>query len=80
MGVMYFRVLEMATEELGNPAYHKYDLEAWMPGRNDYGETCSASNCTDFQSKRLSITYNGPYKEDGLPRTRMKYPHSVREY
>ena len=32
------RVLEMPTEELGTPAYHKYDLEAWMPGRQAFGE------------------------------------------
>lgn len=32
------RVLEMPTEELGTPAYHKYDLEAWMPGRQSFGE------------------------------------------
>ena len=38
-GVTYVcRVLEMPTEELGTPAYHKYDLEAWMPGRQAFGE------------------------------------------
>lgn len=33
-----FRVLDMPTQELGPPAYRKYDIEAWMPGRNGYGE------------------------------------------
>lgn len=33
-----FRVLDMPTQELGPPAYRKYDIEAWMPGRNSYGE------------------------------------------
>jgi len=52
----------MPTEELGAPAYRKYDIEAWMPGRGSYGEVSSASNCTDYQSRRLNICYN---KEDG---------------
>jgi seryl-tRNA synthetase len=33
-----FRVLDMPTEELGAPAYRKYDMEAWMPGRDGWGE------------------------------------------
>lgn len=32
------RVLDMPTQELGAPAYRKFDIEAWMPGRNSYGE------------------------------------------
>ncbi len=52
-----YRVLDIASGDLGNPAYKKYDLEAWMPGRNDYGEITSTSNCTDFQSRRLNIKY-----------------------
>eukprot|EP00731_Ephydatia_muelleri_P028083 Em0019g956a len=54
---LHFRVLDMPTEELGAPAYRKYDIEAWMPGKGEYGEVTSASNCTDFQSRRLSIEY-----------------------
>ncbi|KAJ3028058.1 UNVERIFIED_CONTAM: seryl-tRNA synthetase [Siphonaria sp. JEL0065] len=50
-----FRVLNMPTEELGAPAYKKYDMEAWMPGKNAWGEISSASNCTDYQSRRLNI-------------------------
>ncbi len=66
----------MSTEELGSPAYQKYDLEVWMPGRDSFGETCSASNCTDFQSRRLSITYKSPVMEDG--RNKVVHPHTVR--
>ena len=47
----------MATEELGAAAYRKYDIEAWMPSKMDYGEICSASNCTTYQSRRLNIHY-----------------------
>lgn len=39
----------MATHDLGAPAYRKYDIEAWMPGMERYGEISSASNCTDYQ-------------------------------
>lgn len=55
-----FRVLDIATGDLGGPAYRKFDLEAWMPGRGtagEYGEVTSASNCTDYQSRRLDIRY-----------------------
>lgn len=56
LGIPY-HVLNIATEDLGNPAYKKYDLEAWMPGRGSYGEITSTSNCTDFQSRRLNIKF-----------------------
>ena len=55
-----FRVVDICTGDLGNPAYRKYDLEAWMPGRGEHGEwgeVTSTSNCTDFQSRRLNIRY-----------------------
>ncbi|NXN06303.1 SYSM protein, partial [Sylvia borin] len=35
---LHFRVLDMPTEELGLPAYRKFDVEAWMPGRGKFGE------------------------------------------
>ncbi|XP_029335846.1 serine--tRNA ligase, mitochondrial isoform X2 [Mus caroli] len=54
---LHFRVLDMPTQELGLPAYRKFDIEAWMPGRGRYGEVTSASNCTDFQSRRLYIMF-----------------------
>ncbi|KAA8915587.1 hypothetical protein TRICI_002275 [Trichomonascus ciferrii] len=47
------RVLDMPPHELGAPASRKYDIEAWMPGRGDWGEISSASNCLSFQSRRL---------------------------
>ncbi|MBQ3921857.1 MAG: serine--tRNA ligase, partial [Spirochaetales bacterium] len=56
LGIPY-RVLNVSSGDLGNPAYKKYDLEAWMPGRNDYGEITSTSNCTDYQSRRLNIRF-----------------------
>jgi seryl-tRNA synthetase len=55
-----YRVVDTATGDLGGPAYRKYDLEAWMPGRGEggeYGEVTSTSNCTDYQARRLGIRY-----------------------
>ena len=55
-----YRVIDTATGDLGGPAYRKYDLEAWMPGRGaagEWGEVTSTSNCTDYQSRRLNIRY-----------------------
>lgn len=54
---LHFKVLDMPSGDLGAPAYRKYDVEAWMPGLNRYGEISSASNCTDYQSRRLNIRY-----------------------
>jgi seryl-tRNA synthetase len=58
-----YRVIDTCTGDLGGPAYRKYDLEAWMPGRGDggeYGEVTSTSNCTDFQARRLNVRYKVP--------------------
>lgn len=54
---LHFKVLDMPTGDLGAPAYRKFDIEAWMPGLERYGEISSASNCTDYQSRRLNIRY-----------------------
>ncbi len=54
LGIPY-RVLEMCTGDLGAIASRKYDLEAWMPGRGDYGEITSTSNTDDFQARNLNI-------------------------
>lgn len=59
LGIPY-RVVDTATGDLGGPAYRKFDLEAWMPGRGaagEYGEVTSTSNCTDYQSRRLNVRY-----------------------
>ena len=59
-----YRIVDTCTGDLGGPAYRKFDIEAWMPGRGDkgeWGEITSASNCTDYQARRLGIRY----KEQG---------------
>jgi seryl-tRNA synthetase len=60
-----YQVIDTCTGDLGGPAYRKFDLEAWMPGRGDkgqgeYGEVTSTSNCTDYQARRLNIRYRVP--------------------
>lgn len=55
-----YRIVDTATGDLGGPAYRKFDLEAWMPGRGDageWGEVTSTSNCTDYQARRLNSRY-----------------------
>jgi seryl-tRNA synthetase len=55
-----YRVVDTATGDLGGPAYRKFDLEAWMPGRGEageFGEVTSTSNCTDYQARRLGIRF-----------------------
>ncbi len=67
-----FRVVDTCTGDLGSPAYRKWDLEAWMPGRNggEWGEVTSTSNCTDYQARRLNIKFKD---EDG----KNKYLHML---
>src|SRR3984957_8239759 len=62
LGIPY-RVIDTCTGDLGGPAYRKFDLEAWMPGRNEFGEVTSASNCTDYQARRLGIRCKGGDKK-----------------
>ena len=52
-----YRVIDTASGDLGGPAYRKFDIEAWMAMKNNYGEITSTSNCTDYQSRRLNIKY-----------------------
>ena len=59
-----YRVVEICTGDLGGAAYRKFDLEAWMPGRDAYGEVTSTSNTTDYQARRLQIRYR---KNGGRP-------------
>jgi seryl-tRNA synthetase len=73
-----FRVVDTCTGDLGAPAYRKWDLEAWMPGRanpptpsgGEWGEVTSTSNCTDYQSRRLNVKYKD---DDG----KNKFVHSL---
>lgn len=52
-----YRVMQMCTGDMGEPQYKKYDIETWMPSRESYGETHSASAILDFQARRANIKY-----------------------
>lgn len=59
LGIPY-HVLSMCTGDMGEPQHKKFDVEAWMPGKNGYGETGSASNMLDFQTRRNNIKVQMP--------------------
>lgn len=52
---LHYRVVVVCGGDSSVPSAKTYDVEAWMPGRKEYGETSSISNCTDFQARRLGI-------------------------
>ena len=50
-------MVNICTGDMGTVAAKKYDLEAWLPGRGEYKEIVSCSNCTDYQANRLKMRY-----------------------
>ncbi len=56
-----YRVVNVCTGDLGRGQAQKFDIEAWMPSRNSYGETHSASRFYEFQARRMNLRY----KKDG---------------
>ncbi|MFD5477006.1 serine--tRNA ligase [Streptomyces hawaiiensis] len=50
-----YRVIDVASADLGSSASRKFDCEAWIPTQGKYRELTSTSDCTEFQSRRLSI-------------------------
>lgn len=59
----------MATQELGAAAFRKFDVEAWMPSKQSFGEICSASDCTSYQARRLNICYLNDKNQKDLVHT-----------
>ena len=59
---LHGRVVDIAVGDLGSSAARKYDVEVWLPGQDAYRELTSASNCTDYQARRLRCRYR---TEDG---------------
>ncbi|MGI9015508.1 MAG: serine--tRNA ligase [Euzebya sp.] len=59
---LHGRIVDIAVGDLGDSAARKYDLEVWLPGQQRYRELTSASNCTDYQARRLRARYR---TEDG---------------
>ncbi|MGW0337201.1 serine--tRNA ligase [Streptomyces sp. NPDC003011] len=52
-----FRVIDVASGDLGSSAARKFDCEAWIPTQGKYRELTSTSDCTEYQSRRLSIRF-----------------------
>ena len=50
-----YRVIDVASGDLGASAARKFDIEAWIPSYGDYREVTSTSNCTEFQARRLKV-------------------------
>ncbi|MFM8329803.1 MAG: serine--tRNA ligase [Actinomycetales bacterium] len=54
-----YRVIDVATGDLGSSANRKFDCEAWIPTQNAYREVTSTSNCSEFQARRLNVRVKG---------------------
>jgi len=65
-----YRAMLMCTGEMGEPQVKKYDIETWMPGRGQYGETMSDSNMGDFQARRANIRFRSV-------KGKLEYPHML---
>ncbi|MBI1975009.1 MAG: serine--tRNA ligase [Parcubacteria group bacterium] len=72
LGIPY-RVVEMCAGDLGAQAARKFDLEAWMPGRGDWGEVTSTANTTDYQARRLGVRY----RMHGAGQQGVEYVHTL---
>ena len=59
-----YRVVNVCTGDLGRGQVQKFDIEAWMPSRNAYGETHSASRFYDFQARRMNLRYKNEKKKN----------------
>jgi seryl-tRNA synthetase len=56
-----YRVIDVASGDLGASAARKFDIEAWIPTQGKYREVTSTSNCTEFQARRLDIRMRGEH-------------------
>ena len=75
-----FRIIDVATADLGSSAVRKFDCEAWIPTQNAYREVTSTSNCTDFQARRLNIRFkdeNGTRPVATLNGTLVAVPRTI---
>ena len=61
---LHGRVVDIAVGDLGASAARKYDIEVWLPGQQAYRELTSASNCTDYQARRLRTRYRTGRRRD----------------
>lgn len=74
---LQFQILDMPDNDLGLSAKRKYDIEAWLPGRQRFGEISSTSNCGDYQSSRLDIKYSQMTERDNQLQIDTGFVHTV---
>ena len=75
-----YRVIDVASGDLGSSANRKFDIEAWIPTQGTYREVTSTSNCTEFQARRLNIRYkdsDGPKAIATLNGTLVAIPRMI---
>jgi seryl-tRNA synthetase len=75
-----YRVIDVATGDLGSSANRKFDCEAWIPTQNAYREVTSTSNCSEFQARRLNVRTkgeNGTYPVATLNGTLVAIPRMI---
>ncbi len=66
---LHGRVVDIPVGDLGDSAARKYDCEVWLPGQQAYRELTSASNCTDYQARRLRCRYRTPDGDTAMVHT-----------
>ncbi len=72
---LHYRIIDIASGDLGAPAYRKYDIEGWMTMKGtdkqtgDFGEITSTSNCLDYQARRLNIKYTAASQKNEFVHT-----------
>ena len=72
-----YRVANVCTGDLGRGQAKKFDIEAWMPSRNNYCETHSASKLYDFQARRMNLRYRESKSEIGNRKSKINFCHTL---
>jgi len=72
-----YRVVNVCTGDLGRGQVKKFDIEAWMPSRNNYCETHSASKLYDFQARRMNLRYRESKLEIGNRKSKINFCHTL---
>jgi len=72
-----YRVVNVCTGDLGRGQAKKFDIEAWMPSRNNYCETHSASKLYEFQARRLNLRYKDDKSKLGNRKSKIQFCHTL---
>ena len=72
-----YRVANVCTGDLGRGQAKKFDIEAWMPSRNNYCETHSASKLYEFQARRMNLRYRESKSKIGNRKSKIQFCHTL---